>query len=236
MDAAGPLALVVLGIIIGWFIELVIDFLVLRPYWMSQGRELIEPAEHIAPAPPSFDDELSDALATLKAMHAEQNAARFNAHLAEQAERAAPDGVVTQRALDDFSETLDAHTKALVSLEELVARNLDASETLGASLSARINESSEVMLDEIQAMIIADMPVRQDRLTDIKGIGPSYANRLHEFGVFTFRQLAALTPDEIISMMNMGTSALMNPQSWIEQAKLIVSGRTKAKAEIEEAS
>jgi predicted flap endonuclease-1-like 5' DNA nuclease len=85
-------------------------------------------------------------------------------------------------------------------------------------------------------MIIADMPVRQDRLTDIKGIGPSYANRLHEFGVFTFRQLAALTPDEIISMMNMGTSALMNPQSWIEQAKLIVSGRTKAKAEIEEAS
>ncbi len=63
----------------------------------------------------------------------------------------------------------------------------------------------------------------QDRLTDIKGIGPVYSGRLYEGGIYTFKQLAAMTPDEVKLLIGRNIDA----ENWIEQAQLFASQREK---------
>lgn len=183
MDAAGSLALVVLGMIIGWVLQLVIDFLILRPHWIAQGRQQAStvPDEELRAAL----REQTAALTRLEALRGEETAAlaRLNAHLAELAGRAEP-------AVSD----------------EMLQNAL-----------ARITAALEAQHEAAQ----------RDRLTDINGIGPAYAGRLHEMGIHTFKQLAALTPDELATMMNVRGRPKIDAASWIEQARLYVSGLAK---------
>jgi predicted flap endonuclease-1-like 5' DNA nuclease len=69
----------------------------------------------------------------------------------------------------------------------------------------------------------------QERLTDIKGIGPVYASKLYEAGIQTFRQLAAMTPEELYTLLNLPQWRLrsVNAQDWIEQAEHLASQREK---------
>ncbi len=69
----------------------------------------------------------------------------------------------------------------------------------------------------------------EDRLTDIKGIGPVYASRLYEGGVESFRQLASMTPEEILILLNLPEwrKRGANVQGWIEQAQILASQREK---------
>jgi predicted flap endonuclease-1-like 5' DNA nuclease len=67
----------------------------------------------------------------------------------------------------------------------------------------------------------------QDRLTDIIGIGPAFSGKLYEAGIHTFRQLAAMTPEEINTLINVPKWRAVDAESWIEQAKLLASQREK---------
>jgi predicted flap endonuclease-1-like 5' DNA nuclease len=69
----------------------------------------------------------------------------------------------------------------------------------------------------------------QERLTDIKGIGPVYASKLYEAGIQTFRQLAALTPEEVYTLLNLPEWRLRSADvpDWIEQAEHFASQREK---------
>lgn len=69
----------------------------------------------------------------------------------------------------------------------------------------------------------------QDRLTDIKGIGPVYAGQLYEAGIRTFRQLAAMTPDELHTLIGEPNwrRRSVDAESWIEQANHFASQREK---------
>lgn len=55
-------------------------------------------------------------------------------------------------------------------------------------------------------------------LTEIKGIGPTFARRLTEAGITTFAELAAATPDYLREVTK--ASAIANPNEWIAQARL----------------
>ena len=81
---------------------------------------------------------------------------------------------------------------------------------------------------------LLDMPPRpaQDRLTDIKGIGPVYAGKLYEAGIQTFKQLAAMSPDEILALLNVPSwrTRSIDVQHWIEQAKHLASQREKVES------
>lgn len=66
----------------------------------------------------------------------------------------------------------------------------------------------------------------QDRLTDIKGIGPVYSGRLYEGGIYTFKQLAAMTPDEVKNLIGRNIDA----EDWIAQAQLFASQREKVES------
>jgi hypothetical protein len=69
----------------------------------------------------------------------------------------------------------------------------------------------------------------QDRLSDIKGIGPVYAARLYEAGIKTFRQLGAMTPEELHTLISEPNwrRRSVDAESWIEQANHFASQREK---------
>ncbi len=65
-----------------------------------------------------------------------------------------------------------------------------------------------------------------DDLTRIKGLGPKIAALLGEFGVTTFAQIAAMTPEEVERIdAKLGRfSGRITRDQWVEQAKLLAAG------------
>lgn len=63
---------------------------------------------------------------------------------------------------------------------------------------------------------------RRDRLTEIRGIGPTYQQRLYDAGLFTWQQIAQQEPETLRQL----TQALptSDPQNWIEQARRLAQG------------
>jgi predicted flap endonuclease-1-like 5' DNA nuclease len=59
---------------------------------------------------------------------------------------------------------------------------------------------------------------RKDRLEAIRGIGPVYARRLNEGGVYTFADLAALSTDQVLDIIG-ATRLPVEPEAWIKEAR-----------------
>jgi large subunit ribosomal protein L21 len=57
----------------------------------------------------------------------------------------------------------------------------------------------------------------KDDLTEIKGIGPTFAGRLAEAGITTFADLAKASPDHLREVTN--ATAVASPEEWIEEAR-----------------
>jgi predicted flap endonuclease-1-like 5' DNA nuclease len=61
----------------------------------------------------------------------------------------------------------------------------------------------------------------------IEGIGPKIAGVLNVAGIWTFRQLAALSPDSISQILGQADARLLrlaDPTTWPEQARLAAAG------------
>ena len=58
--------------------------------------------------------------------------------------------------------------------------------------------------------------VVSEALEEINGIGPVFANRLNEAGIFTFAQLAGTPPDEIAGITGV---TRWDPSEWIAEAE-----------------
>ncbi len=60
----------------------------------------------------------------------------------------------------------------------------------------------------------------KDKLDQIKGIGPVFAQRLNQAGVLTLADLAELTPERVREIVSPGKAeSIINPQDWITQAR-----------------
>jgi predicted flap endonuclease-1-like 5' DNA nuclease len=65
----------------------------------------------------------------------------------------------------------------------------------------------------------------RDRLEQIKGIGPVFARRLNEEGIFTFADLATLSPERVREMVSDGNRITnIDAQAWIVQAQQLAAG------------
>ncbi|MEL6736300.1 MAG: 50S ribosomal protein L21 [Pseudomonadota bacterium] len=64
----------------------------------------------------------------------------------------------------------------------------------------------------------------QDKLTDIKGIGPVAEKQLNEQGIMTFAQIAALTADEIAKVDEYMPFSAAQIEDWQAQAKEKIGG------------
>ncbi|MEM1039964.1 MAG: 50S ribosomal protein L21 [Pseudomonadota bacterium] len=65
---------------------------------------------------------------------------------------------------------------------------------------------------------------QQDKLTDIKGIGPVAEKQLNEQGIMTFAQIAALTAEEIVKVDEYMPFSAAQIEDWQAQAKEKIGG------------
>lgn len=65
-----------------------------------------------------------------------------------------------------------------------------------------------------------ELPVVVDNLLDIKGIGPTFVNRLNDLGITSFAQLAEENPQDLAEKMGGRiTAERIAREDWIGQAK-----------------
>ncbi len=134
------------------------------------------------------------------------------------AEGAAP--APRNQALIDAPRAMD------VSFGELTAA-ANAQPTAAAPLGTDAEAGPEIAPAPAPA---ADMPIAApgsgDDLTRIKGLGPKIAALLGEFGISTFAQIAALTPEEVERIdAKMGRFAgRITRDQWVAQAQLLAAG------------
>ena len=74
-----------------------------------------------------------------------------------------------------------------------------------------------------EATLVQTRPARKDRLEEVEGIGPVYAKRLNEAGIFSFAQLAELSAAQVREIINPEEWQKIEPESWIAQAKVLAN-------------
>lgn len=72
---------------------------------------------------------------------------------------------------------------------------------------------------EPEAKTAKPEPAARDVFTQIKGIGPTYQNRLYEAGVLTFAQLAKLKPAKLLEIVQ--ARVKVDAEGWIAEAKAL---------------
>lgn len=72
-----------------------------------------------------------------------------------------------------------------------------------------------LLFDELEGVTSEAQP---DDLTKISGIGPAFARRLNESGIFTYDQLAELSPEQVREMVHL-SELQGDPEEWIRQAR-----------------
>ncbi|MCD4686268.1 MAG: DUF4332 domain-containing protein [Anaerolineae bacterium] len=154
------------------------------------------------------------------------------------------------RASAERDASLAEHARILAGLDREMAARAQAMRTLDTKVgehttmlldAATERREQSGLLQTLQTQIASLFPLLETirarakravgvpRLTDIKGIGPVYAGRLYEAGIQTYKQLAALTPEEVHVLMNepKWRTRSIDAEGWIEQAKHLASQREK---------
>lgn len=137
------------------------------------------------------------------------------------------------RVLAELDREMAAHASILHRLDERVAEHT----TLLVTEAAERRQQAS-LLDRVAAQVgqlvqmvgqLGAVPLRpgQDRLTDIRGIGPVYAGRLYKAGIHTFAQLAAMTPAQVKALLDEPAWRLrsIDVEGWIQQAAERATGQ-----------
>ncbi len=98
----------------------------------------------------------------------------------------------------------------------------------GNLLQRIVNQVSQ-LVSMVGQLGVTPLQAGQDRLTDIKGIGPVYAGKLYEAGIQTYTQLATMTPQRIYELIDEPKWRLrsIDAQQWIDQARELSAQRTR---------
>jgi hypothetical protein len=91
---------------------------------------------------------------------------------------------------------------------------------VGWLTSRRSTEQAEVTHDSR----VHSISIQPDDLTIIEGIGPKVAKVLNEAGIHSFTDLAGANAADVQKTLEAAGLQMMNPEGWIEQAKLAAKG------------
>ena len=93
-----------------------------------------------------------------------------------------------------WQKSTSAEDGALELLDRLAAAEQKASR-LRLELTRQPSPASETVEPAAE-------DIEPDDLTQVKGIGPTYAQRLHEAGIESFTQLTAVSPPELAQILD----------------------------------
>ncbi len=130
------------------------------------------------------------------------------------------------RILAELDRELAAQAQTITRLDERVAEHTTMLLTAATERrqQAGLLDRALRQIGQLVEMVtqLGAVPLRpgQDRLTEIRGIGPVYAGRLYKAGIQTFAQLARMTPDELYRLLDEPRWRLraIDAVSWIRQA------------------
>lgn len=71
---------------------------------------------------------------------------------------------------------------------------------------------------------VHSIQIPPDDLVTLEGIGPKVAKVLNESGIYSFADLAEAKADNVQKVLDASGLQMMNPEGWIEQAKLAAKG------------
>lgn len=140
------------------------------------------------------------------------------------------------RSLGELSGELAAQAAAVRQLDVRMREH-----TLLLQSAADERREYGGILDQLRAQIgelfpqltrLVGTPIKpgQDRLTDIRGIGPVYSTKLREAGVETFEKLADMSPEEVLDLIDepLWRERSIDSASWIEQARELAAQRKES--------
>ena len=97
-------------------------------------------------------------------------------------------------------------------------------ETVPLHESTHNGHEEAISREEETAPELTGTSVGPDDLVSLEGIGPKVAEVLAGLGITTFAALAAADPEEIKRALAAAGYGFMEPEGWVEQAKLAASG------------
>jgi predicted flap endonuclease-1-like 5' DNA nuclease len=103
-----------------------------------------------------------------------------------------------------------------LTVEQQARRQLEAARQEISRLQAQVAVSTWPAKEATAAL------VQRDPLEQIDGIGPVFAQRLHQAGIFTFAQLAEATPERVQAAIQTEEWQRIDAASWIAQAKVLL--------------
>ena len=91
-------------------------------------------------------------------------------------------------------------------------------ESLQARLQEAMNQEPEVVIQEV----VKEVMVQRDRLQKIHGIGDVFTRRFNEAGIYTFAQLATISPERALEIIDPEEWQAIEPEQWIAEARQLV--------------
>jgi len=125
-------------------------------------------------------------------------------------------GTVELRAVPQVAGAGTGDEEFARTFREFLAEREEEVRTLRAEM-----EEQETRYEELAARFEAYMATHPDELTAIKGIGRIYQWKLRDGGISTYQQLATTTPERIREIIAAPAWRKLDPESWIEQARVL---------------
>ncbi len=220
---------ILVGIIIGWIIEWVIDWL----FWRKPGGQALEKLTAAETENRRLQAQLAEKEQKLAQLEAENG--RLQAAGATGLGLAGPETRTRQAHLSDLEATQ-------VRSQPVPKDRLEEIDGIGPAYAKRLNEAGiysfaqlaqqtparlqEIIKPEEWQKIEPERWIAQaqamgdpDQLEDIDGIGEVYAQRLNKAGIYTFAQLAEVSPERVREIINPEEWQKIEPESWIAEAK-----------------
>ena len=133
-----------------------------------------------------------------------------------------------EEKLQDLQTHLQEQDASLEQLRDQVDQSEETIRELTTQLEERDQEVSQLReaVSERDNQIRKLKPRKPDNLKRIEGIGPKISSVLQDADVLTFAQLAETDMSKLNQILtDAGLSALANPSTWPEQAKLAAAGK-----------
>lgn len=138
-------------------------------------------------------------------------------------ESSSPDIVIPDRVADAIVENEGAtnnQTSEPLMLAETAEIDGGRVEEPSALEIAVATESAELPPSSIETATAESLNQPEDRLEAISGIGQAFARHLRSAGIYTFAQLAELSPEQLQTLMSSARGGkLIDAARWIDQAK-----------------